>query len=306
MTLVSDRNIQLNEAATGDRAIQFLIKMKEVLLTAGWSLIGNGDGTSNVNVNLAGGATDYFPTFPAITGMAAGAWFAVESSSGAQLVFQHLSSSDVHMYWSATGVYTDDSPTHSLRLGGTTPPADEITQPQSYVGFGTNAGQKFSVVYDDTATSFVVFGAYTGNDVLGGFFLELTGTKTGDTAPYVGWWYFRPSYDVWDQLNIPTADLISGWHPDGNQREYSFGKVRFDGVTLMDNLPADPVSADEQLMDCLIGCQEPTAYQIRGTAPIIKWMSGLRGTGDSFAGNRYMGIGECAIDGWSSVDPFES
>jgi len=306
MALVSLRNQELSEAAAGDRAKQFLTRIKEALVAAGWSFIGCGDGVDDVSVNLAGGATDYFPTFPAITGLGDGAWFAVENAGGAQLVFQNPSADDVFMYWSASGAYTDDSPTHSVRLGGTTPPADEITMQQSYAGFGTYAGQKFTIIYDDTATSFIVFGAYGSNQPLGGFFLTLNGIKTGDSTPYVAWWYFRSGYDVWDYLYNPVADDIMGWHPGGSAREYCFGRSWFDGVDMMSIIGPDPVSGDDPLMDCLVGCQEPTAYQIRGVAPYIKWMSDLRSTGNKFDSDRYMGVGQVAIDGWNSEDALES
>lgn len=306
MSLVSLRNQQLTGATASDRALQFLIRLKEALVAAGWSLIGCGDGIDDVSVNLSGGATDYFPTFPSVTGVDAGAWFAVESSSGAQIVFQFPSSDDVYMYWSASGSYTDDSPTYDTRLGGTTPPSDEITMQQTYAAFGTNSGQKFTIVYDDTATSFLVFGRYSTNDELGMFFLELSGTKTGDTTPYIAWTYFRTGYDVWTYLYNPTSDYITGWHPDNSQREYAFGRSFFDSIDMMSVIGPDPVSGDDPLMDCLVGCQEASAYQIRGVAPYIKWMPSSRSTGTKFSSNRFIGIGQVAIDGWNSADALES
>jgi len=307
MAWATERNIQLTGSTTEERALQALIILKETLVSAGWSLIGNGDGVDDVNVNLAGGATDYFPAFPSVTGMAAGAWFAVESASGAQLVFQAPTGSDVFMYASPGGNYTDDSPTHSVRLGATTPPADEIDFTVSgYGDIGTYANRKFTIAYTDDATSFVLFGAYSGDNDLRGFWLELDGAKTGDATPYVGSWYLRVGYDCWGNLYNPEANSIKGWHPDGAVQEYCFGKPMFDSVDIINVLPPDPVSGDEQIIDCLVGCQVAASYHIRGVAPGIKWCSGLRSTGDMFDSDRYVCIGDNVIDGWNSTDSFES
>jgi hypothetical protein len=308
MAYVSVRNQNLSEVAAADRGKQFLIRLKEVLVIAGWSLIGTGDGTANVSVNLSGGATDYFPTFPSVTGVGADAWFAIKSADGAILVFQVNSSGYVAMHWSPTGAYTDDSPTHSVRLGGTTPPADEISLPTTYNAFcGAATGQKVSIIYDDGATGFVVFGAAGVNQPIGGFFLKLTGYKTGDTTPYVAWWYARNAFDSWEvaQLSANTGYMV-GWHPSGAKKNYSFGQLEWNGTNLVAALPADPVSSDEQLFDVLLACHEASFYQVRGVVPGIKWMSGLRSSGDTFLTNRFMGMGRVVIDGWNSADALGS
>ena len=308
MAYISVRNQALTEAAALGRGKQFLVRLKEVLVTAGWSLIGNGDGTANVSVNLSGGATDYFPTFPAITGVGTDAWFAIESADGVQLVFQVNGSGYIAMHWSPSGVYTDDSPTHSVRLGGTTPPADEINLPTTYNAFcGAALGQQVSFIYDDAATGFVVFGAAGANQPIGGFFLKLTGYKTGDAAPYVAFWYARNAYDVWE-ANILAADTgyMVGWHPSGAEKHYGFSQMEWNGSNIIATLPADPVSGDEQIFDIILGCHEVSFYHIRGVIPGIKWMSGLRSSGDTFLTNRYMGVGRVAIDGWNSTDALGS
>jgi hypothetical protein len=303
MTWACSRNNTLTSGTAEFRGVQFLILIKEVLVAAGWSLIGTADGVDDVDLDLSGGATDYFPVFPAVTDMDDGAWFAVESASGAQLVFQADAAGTVDVYASPLGAYTDDTPTHSTRLGGTTPPADEFqVSDATYAGVGVAANQKVSISYSDDAKSWIAFGINAGNDNVSGFWIETEYHKAGDPAAYIGRFYCRASYDCWDNLNTPEANSIQGWHPSSAVKEYCLGLPMFDSVDIIATLPVDPVSSDEQLIEAFVGCQTASFYHFRGKASGIVWMSGNRSTGDTFEGDRYMGIGKVAIDGWNSGD----
>lgn len=301
MALQSERNFQLTGGTTTQRGSQFIVKLKEVLATAGWTLIGYGDGVSGSGFNLTG-VTTTFPSFPSYTGMDAGAWLAVENVDGIQIVCQHVSGSTFEFYASVGGGYTDDGVGHSTRVGNTTPPADEMAFVHFIDDFGSEANQYMSIIYDDTATSFVVFGQYGGADNISLFCLKLTGAKAGDPAPYI----FKAaggSADTWDVVDLQTS--VYGWHPSAARETYKF--LTIEGASnIMDNMPADPVSGAEQLVDCIVGCDSLGSVHLRGVAPIVKWMSGLRSTGDTFESNQYMGIGRVALDGWNSADPLSS
>jgi hypothetical protein len=310
MAWQTDRNYQLDGASTELRAIQFVIKLKEVLDTAGWTIVGYGDGVDDSGWDL-GGVTDTFPAFPSTTGMDDGCWFAAESASGAQVVFQKTAAAnaDVAMWWSASGAYDNTGIGHSTRAGDTGTPADEIDQSGANIAFGGTTGvSKQTIAYTDDAESFIVFGRIAAKDEFRGFFIKLEDFRTGDTIPFVATWYAEAAADTWasTDLETPTANEVLGWHPDGAEKEYAFSNVSFDSVNIMTLIGPDPVSGDDQLIDVLLGCQIVGYYHIRGKVSGIVRAPDGRASGDKYASNKWMQIGSFAIDGWNSTDSLES
>lgn len=309
MAWQTDRNYQLSGATTELRAIQFVIKLKEVLDTAGWSIIGYGDGVDDSGFNT-GGVSDTFPAFPSTTGMDDGCWFCAENASGVQVVVQKVAGTgaDVHMWWSAGGGYTNDGIGHSTRVGATTPPSDEIAHNATNTYFGGATGvSKQTIAYTDDAESFIVFGRIAGYDEFRGFLVKLEDFRVGDTTAFVASWYAKDGENTWEatDLEAPAADTVLGWHPDGFEREYAFSKLTFDGVDIMTVIGPDPVSGDDQLLDILCGCQIAGSYHVRGkVSGIVRAPSG-RASGDKYAANKWVQVGAFAIDGWNSADSLE-
>lgn len=310
MAWSTSRNNYINESAAVDRGKQVIILMKEVLVdTAGWKCVAYGDGTSTSDVDISNGVTPNFPAFPSVTGMGTSIWLALENTSGAQAVFQNDSGGDVAMYWSPSGSYTNDSPTATTRLGGTTPPADEITMQTSYNDWGGGVSAHYmTIAYTSDAESFIAFGQRGGYDERCGFLIKATYAKTGDSYPYVACWRAQNNFDVWDKANLSVtpSGYVEGRHPTNGTKDYALSTIEWDDDDLMDSMPPDPASGDEQLIETIVACPIAGSLHIRGKADGIFRMSGLRSTGDKFDSDRYMGIGDFAIDGWNSTDSLSS
>jgi hypothetical protein len=126
--------------------------------------------------------------------------------------------------------------------------------------------------------------------------------------PFVTTWFARSGYDNWQaaDLEAPASNEVLGWHPDGYQREYSMAKIYADAVDLMNVIGPDPVSGLDQTLELLCCCQIPGSYQIRGKmGGLLRVGTGVA-TGTKLSSNRYMVVGDFAIDGWNSADALQS
>lgn len=306
------RNQHIDSSSSNERARQVLTLLCETLLTAGWSLVGQGGGNGSgvYQFNASGGLTNQFAAFP--SSQYAGAWFVARNADGIEICV-----------WNNSGYYLTfvASPADGFVAGSSdedTPPSDPAdsfnTGGSTYESFGNSSYPFFChISYSDDSNSFIMSSYVSANDSesLCGVLVKLENVDASDASPtYCPYWLAWMAYSssVWenDALSGGNKGDVGGFHPTaGAWKRYLLLEPKFDEDDVFDLISADPITGEQPRLTCLVGCTEATYTHIRGTVPgIYRVPSGLS-SGDLLDSGAYVVMGDYCVP-WGSADPMQS
>ena len=312
MAWATIRNKLCDGGSSSDRARQFVALMCESLLTAGWSLVGQGGGTGSgiYQFNTAGGLSNLFAAFPAVP--AAQCWVVLRNADGLEICLWNEATNKCSLVVSpATGFVAGSSDED-------TPPADPADAWDSgagtYTAFGNDSYQTYiTVAYTDDATSFIVMSRSSGNskDWLAGAVIKLADVALADalpaSCPYHVIWLANYAYDLWES-NV-LSELIYGGsvelHPGGTWQAYALSALQWGATEVMDDIPADPITGEQPRVTTIAGCAVAGYRHVRGSVPGIWRVPGNLATGDKLDSDTYMVFGDYCVP-WGSSDTLQS
>ena len=302
-TWSTSRNNHIDGSSQLDRAKQVFILLKDELLSAGWTMIGYGTGTSGSYSMNSSGVTDPFPSFPTITGVGNNSWFAVENADGVQFVVQVNSSGYFGYWWSVAGDYTScGDEDEDSRPGNSSPPSDEVgADPDSYKNAGYSAAWYCTVAVSGDGNSFVMYGKRSTNS-WGVALWKLENYKTGDTKPYVSRCYGAGAAWSDSRFGSTTDKDLMSWHPSAGAKTYQVSQLYVSGGEFMDDAGPDPITSNEQLVEVMACLRDNPYYQIKGKIPQLLRNSNNRSMGDTFDSGTYMCMGSYSLPWGSSTD----
>jgi hypothetical protein len=297
MAWTTDVNIYLDGADGWAVSRQFLVLLdKKLVESAGWLRIGTSNGTS-----YNWGPEKLLPDFSTITGVGNGAWGCWKNSKGAYLVvaLSGTGSATMNIWWSPKEGYTRSGVTATSAPGDATSASDQVDMKSDDMGSG--GGFYLSFAYDDDR-SFILFGVDSGVPTYAFSFLTLDNVHPDDLYPF--WCYFNSAANAWDKtfLSDDISSRVLGYHPNGFISVYHFAKLVWMATYTIDNLPADPVTGNQVMLECFILRRGGNSH-VRGTAPGIYRVSSLLNIGDHLDSYNYIVMGDYALpwDGTSTA-----
>jgi hypothetical protein len=273
--------------------------LKDALTTAGWTVVGSGTGTAGA---FNWGGADLWAAAPTLDMC----WVALQNLDGVQLLLQ-CSTSTLLMYWykgvySGVGAAANVLPNRAPNL-----PASEVA---NSLGGGWTSGTPYAnasdfylqVAVDDVTLSFWAWAKNAAIVTYGTALVKLTDAKASDPNPYWGVRYGTGGTSAFSLNCMCTIlDHTYSVHPATNVRtEYGLTELLGLGVdSMFTAIPVDPNSANEQLMECLVGSVISNYWHLKGKAPGILRCSSSRSVGDTFDAETYVCVGVYALP-WSA------
>lgn len=292
-------NQPITGSITADRGkAAFMLLIDTLYNHVDWTLVAYGDG-STFSKLVTGITPNPFGAFPDISGVGSGSWTVFTNADGVQVIIKSgVSAYNNEFYWSVDGDYLAspgpwDDAGNSTRPGSVSPPTDEVSLGlTSYSGSGA---YYLSVAMGTDGCSFIMFGK-SGTYKYCTTLIKCLYTKAGDTHPY--WSYHAGNGSaVFDDgsLSSPSAAKSYSYHPVGGVLQYRLMDITgYDH--LMQDIPVDPYTGNEQLLESLCACDRDVAYRhIRGTVPGFMRNSCTRSMGDTFNGGEYMCMGDYSV-----------
>lgn len=203
---------------------KYLVRMKEILVSAGWTLLGTGTGTSGT-YNFDG--TDILPTFPSTTGMGTYAWICLRAPDNGDgrprpeiVIQQYHTTADSRMFWRPEGGYTSagisatSRPTAGLGSENAHPSGTDKDWPISGVTSYWN-------IFTAPDGSFMSYNYSSSRGAAWHFFLRCMNVQDNDPYPYVSFWRSSSGYQMVDSWQIGYQNgnpSIASYHP-------TYGKI---------------------------------------------------------------------------------
>jgi hypothetical protein len=278
-----DRNVSFVWTTSGGVMWRkFIIKLKETLVAAGWTLRGVGMGTGTGVFDLVG--TDPLPAFPSVVGTAAGLWTCLQApdlgdgNPRPEVVLQQPNGTDeCHVHWRAAGGYTDAAIGEATRptagLGGEDSRDDSVDQDWPTAAVMKSSFWTFATAPDG---SYMAFNYSTNRGAAWHFFLRCEDVEDGDQYPYV--MYFRSSGTaaMLDSsilgFNAGVASL-SAYHPTLGKiyPANGYGGSRYGSSNVANVVAADvsPVDGEPQMGGVWVMSWGAAEGQVKGRLPDV-------------------------------------
>jgi len=301
------RNIYISNVQIMDTARETLITIKNALVVKGWILRGSSRGDVAAEYDMlaraaAGSATDYWSS-PSNFGRYAWLVLRHPTNGGELLLWMDSSSAYMSLYWSPTTLYTNDG-----AITAQVPPANPgdqkvcIQSGYNIIAWTTDAYLQLAIT--DDGESFIAFIKSGASNKMAWLFTKLEDSHTGDTKAY--WQHFRGYSGSWDESIFNSWAYSACPYYGGTVRAtptwfYAVSTGTSDANPMTD-LPPDPISGEQKMLEVPVYHWDPSVRQFRGTLPNVYRVSGVLADGDRLSAGAYVVIGDYAVPWGSAVD----
>jgi hypothetical protein len=293
---------------TGTNSIPIIYQLKEMLKTAGWTIMSSSDGVTNLNTTPGNANDVILNSNSGVNGLNnVNAWFRIQmplvGGVNRELLFiRNLVNSFIIKYSYSSGFV--NSP-------GLTSPPTATDSVEVYSGFLQSSDLSFCIIVGGAVENynFMLWGADNAQNTKTFFALDkLSSNISGDADPYVFWVHAPSSNFVASVISSSTSPVIKTWFAKGTisqswtgvqcyQYNSSTGKANtINGV----GFGVNSITGQTDILPCILGrnASLPNPRGLKGVSSMVKWMCSSASFGELFTISSFgdhICIGDCVI-----------
>lgn len=292
----------------GTAVAPVIFQLKEMMKTAGWTIMSSSDGVTNLNTTPGNANDVILNNSSGANGIDnTNAWFRIQmplvGGVNRELLFvRNLTNAWIIRYSYSSGF---------INSPGLTSPPTATDSVEVYSGFLLNTTLSFCLIIGGAAENynFILWGADNTQNTKCLISLDkLSSNINGDVDPYVFWIHAPSSNFVASVISSSTSPIIKTWYAKGTvsqawtgvqcyQYNSSTGKANaINGV----GFGVNSINGQTDILPCILGRNSalPSPRGLKGVSSMIKWMCSSASFGELFTVSSFgdhICVGDCVI-----------